>query len=106
MIGKPWSQPLRDFATGLALFVVLALPGFGLCSGGAAGFLGESALAHYEVREVEGILEAVLQVSASPQFAGAMNFASLAFAFASLFTLNVWLLRHVRHMHVTSQRKD
>ena len=103
--GMPLPRAVRDFVLGLAVFTVLALPGIGLCVGGAKDFLGSTALAHSEVRD-GGLIGVVLHASSSPVVAALMTFASMAFAFASLFALNLWLLRHVRHVHAASRRRD
>lgn len=103
--GRRVARPLRDFATGFVLFCLLAGPGIlGPESVGAVLSMSAQAQIHLAEQMDEATMGVVATVAAgSPH--GLITLFSLALAFASLFTLNLWIARHVRQVHATYRRR-
>ena len=101
--GRRLARPVRDFVTGLLLFCALAGPGVVQPTMSGA-WIATSAQAHIHVSDqmisVSGLLSG--PIVTSPH--GVMTLMSLALAFASLFSLNLWLVRHVRKVYATYRR--
>lgn len=98
--------PVRDFAAGLSLFLLVAASSAGVAPTSGAGWIATSAQAHFvKVDNMDGMIGAILAVPAVAGPNGLMATLCLALAFASLFALNLWFARHVKRVHATYRRR-
>jgi hypothetical protein len=112
-LARRWKRPARDFALGLGLYAVFALSGITeLVSSGH--LFGSSAQAQLlEASELEAVKAFTADWSTTVQSLAAsvelrqramITSAMFAFAFASMFALNMWFGRHLRFVHLAHVR--
>lgn len=88
-----------DFATGLIVFWIVAVPTIWGCDSGIFGPWPSSARAHFQAWPHDSAVASVLQ---GPSL---LSFVCLATAFAFLFAFNLWFVRHIRRVHATYRRR-
>lgn len=112
---RRWARPIRDFALGLGLYVVVAVSCMSGISSPLEIFGGSAHARLFEpASDVANLaaLEPELGVDSGStthvQFATTTLIAPvmLALAFASLFSLNMWFARHLRLAYRRSDRRS
>lgn len=99
-------RPVRDFLLGLALFVATAASGVIETMPSGTGWFASAAHARlFELAPSDVVLEAMLSGPVSWGGPQMLALASMAAAFASVFTLNMWLARHLRQAHASYRRR-
>jgi hypothetical protein len=103
--GRRLGRSLRDFVTGFVLFCVVAGPAM-LCPESFCAVLSTSAQAQIHAAEqMDGSHAGLFAGAVAGSHHRLMTLLSLGLAFASVFTLNLWIARHIGQVHATYRRR-
>jgi hypothetical protein len=105
-LGRRAKRIIRDFVVGLVLFLVIAVSG-AIERGGGADWVAGTAHAGFFHLEPHDSVRHGFEAIGAPVKAHQrlMTLFSMALAFASMFALNLWFVRHVRRLHASYLRR-